>query len=179
MNLLHLENKDADTLKSATALLRRTRRRYGSAVTRIRRVEKFLEKHIAGLGYESEHLYGDAEPFKCPPEPVIVGLKRHLPRSYVIFFAKRDGEWHFYLALTTREPEGGTLILSDEAIPLVSAPAGVVLSCVDTIEARALRILEHLAMVVAMSSGDDTALTQPEAIEGKKGSQDPPQGTVH
>jgi hypothetical protein len=179
MNLLQIENGDAETLKSATAVLRRARRRYNSAVARIRRIEKFLEKHVDGLGYESEHLYGDTEPFKCPPEPVIIGLTRHLPRSYILFFAKRDGEWHFYLAPVTSAREGGTLIRSDEAIPLVNAPAEVVLSRVDTIERYAFEILERLAIVVEVSSGDDAALGGPEATESKKVAQDPPKGSVH
>jgi hypothetical protein len=168
MNLSQFENKDAETVKSATAVLRRARRRYSAAVARIQRVEKFLEKQVAGLGCESEHLYGDMEPFKCPPEPVIVGLSRHLPRSYTLFFAKRDSDWHFYLAPTTSDPKGGTLIRSDEAIPLASAPAEVVLCCVETIEVRALEILEHLAVVVAVASGDEMALAQSKTIASKK-----------
>ena len=178
MNLSQLENNVVATLKNATAVLSRARRKYSSAVARIRRVEKFLEKHVAGLGYDSEHLYGEMESFKCPPEPVIIGLTRHLPQSYILFFAKRDGDWHFYLA-STRNDQSGTHILSDEASPLISARADVVLCCVDTIESYASEILEHLAIVVAVSSGDEAALAQSEATEGKKVAQDPPKKAVH
>ena len=179
MNPSHLDNKDAETLKSATAVLRRARRRYSAAITRIRRVEQFLEKHIAGLGYESRHLYGDIEPFKCPPEPVIVGLSRHVPQSYILFFSKRAGEWHFYLAPTKSDPNGGTLTMSDEAISLVTAPAEVILCCVDGIERYSVEILEKLAVVVAVSSGDSAALAQAGATDGQKVTQDPPKRAIH
>lgn len=172
MNLSQFENKDAETVKSAAAVLRRARRRYSAAVARIERVEKFLEKHVAGLGYESELLYGDTEPFKCPPEPVIVGLGRHLPQSYTLFFAKR-GIWHFFLARTTSDPKGGTLIMSDEASPLINAPAEVVLSRVDTIERYAVEILEHLAVVVAVSSGDEAALSPTKRTADQPGTEAP------
>ncbi len=174
MNLSQFENTDAETVKSAAAALRRARRRYSAAVARIRRVETFLEKHVAGLGYESKHLYGDTEPFKCPPEPVIVGLTRHLPQTYSLFFAHRDGGWHFYVAPTTSGSKGGTLTMSDAAIPLINAPAEVVLSRVDAIERYAVEILEHLAIVVAVSSRDEEALARPKTITGKKVPQDPP-----
>jgi hypothetical protein len=179
MNSSHLENNEAETVKGATAVLRQARRRYNAAVTRIRRVETFLEKHVTGLGYESEHLYGDTEPFDCPPEPVVVGLSRHLPRSYTLFYAKRDGDWHFYLAPTSTDSASGTIIMSDAAIPLVNAPAEVVLYCVDTIEVRAVEILEHLAIVVAVASGDEAALTPPKPNQSKKLPVDPPKRTIH
>lgn len=179
MNLLRIENKDAETLKSATAVLRRARRRYSAAVARIQRVEKFLEKHIDGLGYESERLYGDTEPFNCPPEPVIVGLRRHLPQSYTLFFAKRDSDWHFYLAPTSSGPTGGTIIMTDAAIPLASAPAEVVLCCVDTLEVRALEILEHLATVVAVASGDEAALSPSKRTADQTRPQDAPKRALH
>ncbi len=175
---LSLENRDAETVKNATAALRRARRRYSAAVARIRRVEAFLAKHVDGLGYEARHLYGEMEPFECPPEPVIVGLTRHLPQRYSLFFAKRAGEWHFLVAPMTSDPEGGTLAMS-EAVPLVNAPAEVVLSRVDVIEHLAVDILEHLAVVVAVASGDAAVLARSHAKEGKKVAQDPPQGTVH
>jgi hypothetical protein len=178
MNLSHLENTDAETVKSATAVLRRARRRYIAAVARIRRVETFLEKNIAGLGYESRHLYGEMEPFDCPPEPVIVGLTRRMPQSFNIFFANRDGEWHFFVAPMTSNPEGPTLTMS-EALPLVSAPAEVVLSRVEFIERYAVEILEHIATVVAVSSGDEAAFAQPKPIAGKKVTEEPPKRTVH
>lgn len=175
MNLPQLENQNA--VKNAIAVLRRARRRYSAAIARIRRMEKFLEKHVAGLGLELEHLYGEIEPFECPPEPVIVGLTRHLPQKYVLFFARRDGEWHFYLAPTVSNPSGGTLTMSDEAIPLVRAPAGVVLYCVNRIEIQAIDILEHLAAIVAASSSEEVALAHSE--KGKKVLQDPPKRTIH
>jgi hypothetical protein len=179
MTLSQFKNEDAETVKSATATLRKARRRYSAAVARIRRVETFLEKHVDGLGYESRHLYGETEPFECPPRPVRVGLTRHLPQRYSLFFAKRAGEWHFYVAPTTELPEGGTLISSDEAIPLVNAPAEVVLFRVDMIERDAVDILEHLAIVVAVSSGDAAALVGSEATERKTVAQNVQKGAVH
>jgi hypothetical protein len=168
MQLLNMDEINVDTLKAVTAVLKKARRRYSSAVARIRRVEQFLQMHIEGLGYDLEPLYGELESFECPPESLDIGLASRDPRSFIIFFAKVDGEWHFQVAPVRRRLEGGKLIESDKATRLIGAPAEIVLSQVDGIDRYAADILENLAVLVAVSSRDKAALALLEAAEGNK-----------
>lgn len=179
MKMSNLDSMDAQTLKSAIEVLRKIRRNYRASIERIRGAEQFLQKQIEGLGYDSEHLYGSTEPFKCPPEPVIVGLSRHMPRSYVLFFAKGDSGWNFHLAPITERPGGGTLIRNDESVRLIDAPANVVLYCVDTIEQRVVEILEHVAVIAAVCSDDEAALTHSGPTKNGNPTQGSSNGVMH
>ncbi|MFS8071474.1 MAG: hypothetical protein ACMG6S_34310 [Byssovorax sp.] len=174
-----MDEINVDTLKAATAVLKKAWRRYSSAVARIRRVEQFLQMHIEGLGYDLEPLYGELESFKCPPESLNIGLSYRDSRSFIIYFAKVDGEWHFQVAPVRCRLEEGKLIEVDKAMRLIGAPAEIVLSQIDGIDRYAADILENLAVLVAASSGGKATYAPPEATESNKLTQDPSKGGVH
>lgn len=154
MRTSKLENTQIQALKHATAILKKAKRDYPSAIARIQRAEQFLREHIEGLGYESGrwgHLYG-TETFTYPRRAAVYngGFGEVTAKLYTLFFASDDTGWHFRIAPTI-EQERGTLIQDEKAIRLLDASAGMVLCCAADIETDSVKILEYLAAIVEAS----------------------------